>query len=109
MSIKNHYFKIRSYLAHWLVCAAFRVHHNAAKSQCRRVIGAIEFKEISDSANRRARWRLGLGSISMEKIALQKAEKQVAGAIISAIDAHGPITKNFVGSAAKRVVGTLIK
>ncbi len=33
--------------------------------------------------------------------------RAVAGALRSAIDAHGPIDKRSVGSAAKRVVGAL--
>lgn len=30
-------------------------------------------------------------------------EKQISGALRSCIDAHGPITKEFIGSAAKRI------
>ena len=31
-------------------------------------------------------------------------EHEVAGALRSCIDAHGPITKQWIGSAAKRIV-----
>jgi hypothetical protein len=34
-------------------------------------------------------------------------ERQVAGALKSCVDAHGPITVQFITSAAKRVVGAL--
>lgn len=32
-------------------------------------------------------------------------ESAIAGALKQAIDAHGPITKEWIGSAAKRIVG----
>lgn len=34
-------------------------------------------------------------------------ERRIAGALCSAIDAHGPIGKEWIGSAAKRVESTL--
>ena len=34
-------------------------------------------------------------------------DRQVAGALKSAIDAHGPITRDRVGSASKRVTGAV--
>lgn len=35
------------------------------------------------------------------------SEKAIIGALRSAIEAHGPITKELVGSAAKRVAGAI--
>lgn len=34
-------------------------------------------------------------------------ESRLAGALKNTIDAHGPITKDWVASAAKRMYGTL--
>lgn len=34
-------------------------------------------------------------------------ERQVIGALRSTIEAHGPITKEQIGSAAKRIAGQL--
>jgi len=36
-----------------------------------------------------------------------KIEKMICGALQSAIDAHGPITKDNKNSAAKRILGQL--
>lgn len=36
-----------------------------------------------------------------------KLERQIAGVLRSTIDAHGPITREWVGSAAKRVISQL--
>lgn len=36
-----------------------------------------------------------------------RLESQVAGALRSCIDAHGPITKAYLGSAAKRAVAAV--
>jgi len=36
-----------------------------------------------------------------------KLERRIAGALRSTVDAHGPITKQWVGSAAKRVVSEI--
>jgi hypothetical protein len=36
-------------------------------------------------------------------------ERRVAGALRSAIEAHGPIDKRTTGSAAKRVVGQILE
>lgn len=38
----------------------------------------------------------------------QRIHKIVVGGLREAIRAHGPITKILVGSAAKRIVGTLL-
>lgn len=35
------------------------------------------------------------------------AQKRIAGAIKSTIDAHGPITREWIGSATKRIMGAL--
>lgn len=37
----------------------------------------------------------------------RRLERLVAGALRSTIDAHGPITRKWIGSATKRVVSTL--
>jgi hypothetical protein len=37
----------------------------------------------------------------------QDNERRIAGALRSAIEAHGPITPEWIGSAAKRVESTL--
>ena len=36
-------------------------------------------------------------------------ERKIMGALRSSIDAHGPITKELIGSATKRIVGTIRK
>jgi hypothetical protein len=36
-----------------------------------------------------------------------KFERRVAGALRSTIDAHGPITKQWIGSATKRIVSEI--
>lgn len=36
-----------------------------------------------------------------------KLEKQIAGALRSTIDAHGPITREWIGSATKRIISLL--
>jgi hypothetical protein len=36
-----------------------------------------------------------------------KLERRIAGALRSTIDAHGPITKMWIGSATKRVVSEI--
>lgn len=36
-----------------------------------------------------------------------KLHKLISGALKSTIDAHGPITLNSIGSAAKRIVGLI--
>lgn len=36
-----------------------------------------------------------------------KLEKQIAGVLRSTIDAHGPITRVWIGSAAKRIISLL--
>jgi hypothetical protein len=36
-------------------------------------------------------------------------EKRIAGALRSCIDAHGPITPERIGSAAKRAVGAIMR
>lgn len=38
---------------------------------------------------------------------LDRIERVIVGALKSAIDAHGPITLELIGSAAKRIVGQL--
>lgn len=38
----------------------------------------------------------------------QKIRKMVVGSLREAIRAHGPITKLLIGSAAKRITGTLL-
>lgn len=37
----------------------------------------------------------------------KKLERLLAGAMKSCIDAHGPITREWTGSAAKRMIGLL--
>jgi hypothetical protein len=37
----------------------------------------------------------------------KQLEKLLAGAMKSCIDAHGPITRDWTGSAAKRMIGLL--
>ena len=43
-----------------------------------------------------------------DKTEKQRINKIVVGGLREAIRAHGPITKLLVGSAAKRITGTLL-
>lgn len=42
-----------------------------------------------------------------EEITRKQLERMLAGAMKSCIDAHGPITREWTGSAAKRMIGLL--
>ena len=64
---------------------------------------------------RNGQWRQVFGSaeevvaemLAQHAITRSEMEKQVVGALKSAIAAHGPITEENVSSAAKRVIGVL--
>jgi hypothetical protein len=47
---------------------------------------------------------------TIEKLKKDKSleSKRISGALKQTINAHGPITKNFIGSATKRVYGSLL-
>ncbi len=46
--------------------------------------------------------------MSKSKTERQKVSKMIVGGLRETIRAHGPITKRLIGSAAKRIVGTLL-
>lgn len=48
-----------------------------------------------------------LATMETTDIQQTKLFRVIRGAIVSAIDAHGPITKENVGSAAKRVASSV--
>ncbi len=43
-----------------------------------------------------------------EKTERQLLSKKIVGGLRETIRAHGPITKRLIGSAAKRIIGTLL-
>lgn len=47
---------------------------------------------------------------SIEKLRKEKKvdTKKISGALKQCIDVHGPITKDFIGSATKRIYGSLL-
>jgi hypothetical protein len=49
--------------------------------------------------------------LAIEKLKKDKLleSKRISGALKQTINAHGPITKELIGSATKRVYGTLLK
>lgn len=101
--------RLRSHLASYLVRAAFALNHDAAMSHCRRHIGVKTFLAIREYADRRSRWVLGFRTKRTEQDELDRAMKQVSGALRDTINAHGPITTKVIPSAAKRLVGLLLK
>ncbi|KKN91249.1 hypothetical protein LCGC14_0221170 [marine sediment metagenome] len=46
--------------------------------------------------------------MSKKKTERQKVSKMIVGGLRETIRAHGPITKRLIGSAAKRIIGTLL-
>lgn len=50
---------------------------------------------------------LAFGFMLGQLVSAPQVRKEIQGALVAAIDAHGPITRANVGSATKRVAGSL--
>lgn len=93
--------------AGWLVRLAFNTHHASAHKTVRRLIGTEDYNTIRHEAQVHARGIFALPSRADEEARRARLEREVAGQLKSTINAHGPITPQFVPSAARRVAGSI--
>ncbi len=70
--------------------------------------GSTEFEvNLHECAQEDIRWLVRRLKAATEEINLGGIERRVRGGLIATIKAHGPITKGFVASAEKRIVGDI--
>lgn len=78
------------------------------QNQAMRVLGTHKHAEVQCLLDLKCQlWGRIDGAIDTEKEKASITEKQISGALKSAIDAHGPITNENKSSATKRIIGLI--